>query len=68
MRPKTLRPATPCRWTSKMSIWVWVAIGGVASAVATVVALAVARILGRITEDVSRPLDEVWSSAPLTRA
>ena len=52
-----------------MSIWVLVAIGGVAlCSCRCVVALAVARILGRIAEDVSRALDqELWSSAPLMR-
>jgi hypothetical protein len=52
-----------------MSIWTWVAVGGVALLVLpVVVALAVTRILGAITEDVSKALDqELWSSAPLMR-
>jgi hypothetical protein len=55
---------------SKMSLWVWLGTGALAFfAVATVVALAVASILGRIAEDVRRLAeDEVWSAAPLTRA
>jgi hypothetical protein len=53
-----------------MSIWTWVAVGGVALLVLPVfVALAVGRILGGIAEDVSKALDqELWSSAPLLRA
>jgi hypothetical protein len=50
-------------------MWTWVAVGGVALLVLpVVVALAVAKIVGRITEDVSKALDqELWSSAPLMR-
>jgi hypothetical protein len=53
-----------------MSVWAWLGIGVAAFfVVATVVALAVASILGRIAEDVRRLAeDEVWSTAPLTRA
>jgi hypothetical protein len=52
-----------------MSVWAWLGIGAAAFfVVATVVALAVANILGRIAEDVRRLAeDEVWRSAPLTR-
>lgn len=52
-----------------MSIWTWVAVGGVALLVLpVVVALGVGRILGGIAEDVSKALDqELWSSAPLMR-
>lgn len=54
---------------SEMSLWAWLGIGAVAFfVVATVVALAVASILGRIAEDVRRLAeDEVWRSAPLRR-
>jgi hypothetical protein len=52
-----------------MSVWAWLGIGAAAFfVVATVVALAVANILGRIAEDVRRLAeDELWSSAPLAR-
>jgi hypothetical protein len=52
-----------------MLVWVWVAIAAAALiGVPLVVGLAVARILGKITEDAMRSLDqELWSSAPLTR-
>jgi hypothetical protein len=52
-----------------MSIWTWVAVGGVALLVLpVVVALAVARILDGIAEELSKALDrELWSSAPMMR-
>ena len=52
-----------------MSVWAWLGIGALAFfAVATVVALAVTSILGRIAEQVRRLAeDELWSAAPLTR-
>jgi hypothetical protein len=52
-----------------MGVWGWVLVG-VAGAIglATVVAFAVARILGQIARDVTELLEhEEWSSAPLTR-
>jgi hypothetical protein len=53
-----------------MSVWAWLAIGiGAFFGVALVLGLAIARILGRISQDVTEMLEaEAWSAAPLTRA
>jgi hypothetical protein len=69
-RPKRLRTAgQSADKPSKMSVWVWLGIGAAGFfVVATVVALSVASILGRIAEDVRRLAeDEVWRTAPLAR-
>jgi hypothetical protein len=52
-----------------MAAWGWVLVGlGALIIVPTLVAVAVARILGRIANDVTELLEhEEWSSAPLTR-
>jgi hypothetical protein len=52
-----------------MPVWAWVAIGASALiGVPLLVGLAVARILGAMTEDALKALDqELWSSAPATR-
>jgi hypothetical protein len=52
-----------------MSVWGWVLVAAGAAIVFSVaIALALARILGRIAEDVNELLEqEEWSSAPLTR-
>jgi hypothetical protein len=54
----------------KMSIWAWLAIGVTALiGVPLVVALAVGRVLGQISKEVTELLEtEEWSGAPLTRA
>ena len=53
-----------------MSVWEWVAIGiGAFSSLTLVVGLAVARILGSISRDVTDLLEtEMWSAAPISRA
>jgi hypothetical protein len=53
-----------------MSVWAWLAIGiGAFFGVALALGLAIAHILGRISQDVTDLLEtEVWSAAPLTRA
>jgi hypothetical protein len=53
-----------------MSVWAWLAIGiGAFFGVALALGLAIARILGRISHDVTDLLEaEAWSAAPLTRA
>jgi hypothetical protein len=53
-----------------MSVWAWLAIGiGAFLGVALALGLAIAHILGRISQDVTDLLEtEVWSAAPLTRA
>ena len=53
-----------------MSVWAWLAIGiGAFMGVTLVVGLAVARILGNISRDVTDLLEtEMWSAAPLSRA
>ena len=52
-----------------MADWGWVLVGvGACIALSIAVAFVVARILGRIAQDVSELLEhEEWSSAPLTR-
>jgi hypothetical protein len=52
-----------------MMAWEWVAIGVAALiGVSLVVGLGLARILGNITDDASRLLEEVrWASAPWIR-
>ena len=52
-----------------MSIWAWIGVGVVGlSVLSLVVGLVIARILGRIGEEVAQLLDtEPWASAPLTR-
>ena len=50
--------------------WAWFAIGiGAFMGVTVVVGLAIARILGNISRDVTDLLEtEMWSAAPLSRA
>jgi hypothetical protein len=53
-----------------MSVWAWLAIGiGAFFGVALLLGLAIARILGQISQNVTDLLEtEMWSAAPLTRA
>jgi hypothetical protein len=53
-----------------MTVWGWIAIGAfVLMGVSLLVGLAIARILGTISDEISQLLDEdAWSSAPLARA
>ena len=53
-----------------MSLWAWLAVGiGAFGCITLVVGLAIARILGQISRDVTDLLEsEMWSAAPLTRA
>ncbi len=54
----------------KMNVWGWVLVG-IASLMmlSVLVGFALARILGRIAHDLSELVDDdMWASAPLTRA
>jgi hypothetical protein len=53
-----------------MAVWAWVLIAvGAAIALSTIVGLALARILGRIGDEVAELLElEPWASASLTRS
>ena len=53
-----------------MPVWAWVVVAATALlAVPLVVALAIARIMGVIADDVTELLEqERWSAAPLTRS
>lgn len=52
-----------------MTVWVWIGVGIAAFlALSLLVALGIARILGRIGEEIARIQEvEPWASAPLTR-
>lgn len=52
-----------------MPLWAWLLIGvGVLIAVSLLIGLALARILGAISEDITTLYEtEDWSGAPLTR-
>ena len=63
-------PSVAADTQTRMSVWAWVAVGVASTLVlSAIVGLAIAAILGRISEDVSELLQaDPWASAPLTRS